>query len=491
MSHDRRSRRSFLKTTAAAGTLALLSPEEVFALLSGTTFIRPNLRNLTHTSPDIVAYKRGIKAMKALPSTNPLNWNRFANIHGSPSGTGPLWNSCQHGHWWFLPWHRMYLLYFERTIRKLSATPSFALPFWDYSAGASAVSTADNNYLARSIPKIFRSPTASNDLFTSNRGAGINTGGQLSSTATSHTAAFAFTNFTSATGTAANFGSQTVAASSHNSPPHGGLESNPHDAVHGGIGGGMGSFGTAARDPIFWCHHANIDRLWNLWLTTGGGRKDPFNGTWCNKVFTFFNENGVQVGIKVRDVINSLAQLKVKYEGEPAIPTQSCPLQLVLTDIPKIATIQQRTLMIADQGLTLGATPQSMSMRLPAAPVRARAQTAITSAERSLVLRVEGITVDKQPDIIYDVYVGLPAGQKPDPAGPFFVGTLSTFGADHAGPEGLTAAWKIDEAAARALQAKGDTVSVTFVPRGVLLNGREQIQPQGKVTFKRMRVVEE
>ncbi|WP_369420946.1 tyrosinase family protein [Algibacter mikhailovii] len=32
----------------------------------------------------------------------------------------------------------------------------------------------------------------------------------------------------------------------------------------------MGVHGTAALDPIFFLHHANIDRMWDAWNITGG-----------------------------------------------------------------------------------------------------------------------------------------------------------------------------------------------------------------------------
>ena len=38
-----------------------------------------------------------------------------------------------------------------------------------------------------------------------------------------------------------------------------------HGAVHVWVGGTMGRIDWAAYDPIFWAHHANIDRLWSLW----------------------------------------------------------------------------------------------------------------------------------------------------------------------------------------------------------------------------------
>lgn len=47
----------------------------------------------------------------------------------------------------------------------------------------------------------------------------------------------------------------------------GGLES-IHDLVHAWVGGRWGTMGRldgAPADPLFWMHHANIDRLWFQW----------------------------------------------------------------------------------------------------------------------------------------------------------------------------------------------------------------------------------
>jgi tyrosinase len=38
-----------------------------------------------------------------------------------------------------------------------------------------------------------------------------------------------------------------------------------HNSVHVWVGGTMGQIPWAAYDPIFWAHHAMIDRLWRLW----------------------------------------------------------------------------------------------------------------------------------------------------------------------------------------------------------------------------------
>ena len=37
-----------------------------------------------------------------------------------------------------------------------------------------------------------------------------------------------------------------------------------HNRVHQWVGGSMGP-GTSPNDPVFFLHHCNIDRLWEVW----------------------------------------------------------------------------------------------------------------------------------------------------------------------------------------------------------------------------------
>jgi tyrosinase len=42
----------------------------------------------------------------------------------------------------------------------------------------------------------------------------------------------------------------------------------------------MSAIPTAPADPIFWMHHANIDRLWAVWQKSaqGAGKNPPLAG---------------------------------------------------------------------------------------------------------------------------------------------------------------------------------------------------------------------
>ena len=279
--------------------------------LAQTVRVRRNIA--TAPAALITAFRTGVARMQALPASNPRSWQYWANVHGGPNNTPGTWNQCQHGSFFFLPWHRMYLFYLEKVLRSFSGDPNFALPYWNWTA----------NWV---MPPPFRSPAnaTSNRLFVAspNRSGGINAGVPLPSTNVSFSTAFSFTNFSSASG-GLNFGGRTVGGPVHFGSPHGQLESSPHDIIHVDIGGSNGWMSdpfTAARDPVFYVHHCNIDRLWKRWLALGGGRANPTgNATWMNQTFRFFNQDtNAVVNVRVRDFLDTVAQLQYRYDDDPA-----------------------------------------------------------------------------------------------------------------------------------------------------------------------------
>jgi tyrosinase len=76
---------------------------------------------------------------------------------------------------------------------------------------------------------------------------------------------------------------------SHSGETSGNLENNPHNFVHGFVGGNapdgetyglMADPGIAALDPIFYLHHCNIDRMWAAWNANGNG--NPLDSNWLS-----------------------------------------------------------------------------------------------------------------------------------------------------------------------------------------------------------------
>ncbi|MFN2595803.1 MAG: tyrosinase family protein, partial [Pyrinomonadaceae bacterium] len=88
--------------------------------------VRPNIADLQEGSRALQALRDGVAAMKKLDHTSPRDprgWEQQARIH---------LNFCPHSNWFFLPWHRAYLHYFEQICRAASGWADFTLPYWDW-----------------------------------------------------------------------------------------------------------------------------------------------------------------------------------------------------------------------------------------------------------------------------------------------------------------------------------------------------------------------
>src|SRR4030095_7761042 len=218
-------RRTLLQQAGIAGGLSLFghpfveSSRAQPAVSSSPIAVRRDIATLDPNGPEIAALRQGIQVMKSRPASDPTSWLYQANIHGTydtPSQAG--WNQCQHGSFFFLSWHRMYLYFFERILRAASGDATLALPYWNYS-----------NPAAQTLPLPFRVPAdTTNPLYVAERnpdGGGINNGASLPTSATSFTAAFAYTNFASRRGSGSSFGGQTLKRAQHFATPHGALES--------------------------------------------------------------------------------------------------------------------------------------------------------------------------------------------------------------------------------------------------------------------------
>src|SRR5882762_8284165 len=131
----RLTRRHFMVTAGAAASTVLGSSLFNLDTVWAAPLMRRNLGGMAASDPILVSYRKAIKAMKALPTANPLSWEYQAAIHGTlttPELTA--WNTCEHSTLYFWSWHRMYLYWFERIIRKMSGDSSWALPYWNWTA---------------------------------------------------------------------------------------------------------------------------------------------------------------------------------------------------------------------------------------------------------------------------------------------------------------------------------------------------------------------
>ena len=109
-------------------------------------------------------------------------------------------------------------------------------------------------------------------------------------------------------------------------PGPGTVEWIPHNSMHIWTGDNsrpnaenMGVYYSAGRDPIFYPHHANIDRLWESWRGIVGARRrraDFADPDWLDASFLFYDEDPKLVRIRVRDVLDTGA-LRYRYQDAP------------------------------------------------------------------------------------------------------------------------------------------------------------------------------
>jgi tyrosinase len=300
----------------------------------------------------------------------------------------------------------------------------WALPYWNYGLGGRDAT----------LPRAFRKPTlpggARNPLYVAERAPGINSGATLPALATSPARALKRPHFI---GAAEMGGGITQAAQF--SQRTGKLEGTPHNAVHGVVGGRTGWMGNilaAAKDPIFWLHHANIDRLWVEWIAEGQGRADPAQAQWRGHTFEFFDKHGKQVAMKCEGVLDTAADLHYTYDSTP--PVAAAPHVVPPAPGPDLASVKE------EQPQLVGATDRSFELVgqpvSVAVPIDAKA-AADLGPDQHVYLNVEDIEGERNPGTVYGIYVELPADASPAAEATRHVGNLSFFGIEGASsPQG-------------------------------------------------------
>jgi tyrosinase len=435
-------RRRFVVTAGAAASTVLGS--SIFNLDSvwAAPPIRRNLGPMTASDPILVSYGKAIKAMKALPTSNPLSWNYQAAIHRTTlSGSFPAWNTCQHSTHFFWSWHRMYLYWFERIIGKMCGDPTWRLPYWDY-----------HDPSQRTLPVPFRDPSSPLFVADPNRGFGWNSG----------SASFPASHVDPSAGMAEfdYFSGQSD------------IESNPHNNVHGDIGGWMGGVPTAAQDPVFYVHHSNIDRLWNLWLAQGGGRHNALSDSaWKTTTYTFFNESGAPVTMTACDILRCAEQLNYTYEGEPPQVKEYC----VRIIFPWWWLVVQVLIHWPGPPVELG--EREVSVPIDIAQIRERIPALLQNRNERLVIELDNVVAERAPGVVWEIYLGAPPNTALTAESPHFLGTMTLFSAgvrEHAHSEFQPGHFTFNATRAfeAALRTKQEKLPLVFVPTGPLIDGK-------------------
>ena len=76
----------------------------------------------------------------------------------------------------------------------------------------------------------------------------------------------------------------------------------------------MGSFTTAARDPIFFAHHGNLDRLWKAWRSDPNRKAtEPSTDNFLKHKFPFTWIDGTTLEVSVEDTLDT-GRLRYAYD---------------------------------------------------------------------------------------------------------------------------------------------------------------------------------
>lgn len=363
--------------------------------------------DFTNATPDtVLAFQLAVRAMKNRLPNDPTSWDALAALHNfhdfrsklhaisiaselppefdgaaehvrqvayqidfdklgaTSQGIRGAWGRClHHGSMgeapfrlgYFLGWHRQYLMVFEDVLVDAMKTaaaqhglkPVYGLPYWNY-------------YSSRTIPEPFRrvllADGSENPLYVSYRNTARNRRNDPQEMGLQSYLAFSLKDLRT------EKSEVTVALDEMgNTRPAEGfdeaLEVLPHDQVHGEIGGLMSDVNTAAWDPIFWLHHANIDRLWAGWLGNMAVKPSDMSADWRAQKFQYPTANGMREML-IGDVVSTAGYgydnitLPSQAGAGPSLP------------VPK-------PLIVATQPAKPSATTSSANSQSVAPPVRA------------------------------------------------------------------------------------------------------------------------
>jgi len=345
--------------------------------------ILPRRPASTLSGSEITKLKDAYHAMRALDTSDPNDprgFQRQANIHCFMCSQVSA-SEVVHGSWKFFTWHRAYLYFHERILGKLIGDMNFRLPYWDWDVASH-----------RRLPSAYTSPNdATNPLWNSTRGM------SPTDELPDEDVGDDVMNAALEAATFAEFGG----TSTDNGIP----EVTPHGSVHvdvGGCCGDMSAFETAGRDPVFYAHHSNVDKMWSDWNKGSSTHTNPTDPAFLNMTWNFYDENKVWRSITAAQVLNHENQLRYIYGPSRFSELLPCLLDWVVVR-----------------------TDWRLSKTLKLSPA---ARTSISKALGSrgrVRLHLTGVSIPLDKSAVYRIYASPEAAGKDEgPGGDGYLGTL-------------------------------------------------------------------
>jgi tyrosinase len=466
------------------------------------TYTRTNAWNNggTFNNPVLLWYAKAVGVMQSRQLNDTSSWWFFAAIHGeniaqgsfpgwgflpsppsvptaplpNPSDVDLYWDQCQHQSWYFPPWHRGYLLALEQQIRaavvSLGGPAAWALPYWNYFGPnnqfemppAFAEQNLPDNGGPNPLYVAARYGPDSDENIYIPTPVGINqhptdpnfVAGPVLEDCMSNDI---YTGSDAATPPPGFGGPQTDPLFWHGGGTSGNLEGNPHNLVHVYVGSGsqaplggneglMSDPDIAALDPIFYLHHANIDRMWAVWNIANENSND---NAWLQgpqppeREFAMPLPGGSWVYTPSQ--MSDLNQLNYTYDDlQPPAPVAPLMERLVRLGVPEEAAAtaaEEVAPMITGKEIELvGASPKALKLGTTGARTTVQldsnvrnkiaaslASVAETKNPDRVLLELENVRGQRDAYVL-SAYVNLPPGESPGEHPELLAGSAALFG---------------------------------------------------------------
>jgi hypothetical protein len=213
------------------------------------------------------------------------------------------------------------------------------------------------------------------------------------------------------------------------------IDQAPHGAIHNYVGGGyaedstlwnriyqgpnyglMAQVESAAFDPIFWVHHANIDYLWQKWDMSPNGARPILDSLLAQPwAYVFFDAKGNKIQYSIQEAYQKAFNMDYKYDilqGAPKLLKAEKP---VAENKEVIATAK------VEQVISKASHPVTMKI----SKTKSLLRKANDSTKKVTIMELT-IGFKSQPKQDYEVYVDTDKATDAKLAG-----ILTFFGAMH------------------------------------------------------------
>ena len=239
--------------------------------------------NVLSDSQALDKFVEGCRALKHEPLGDGFGtydfypwWHHRAMFTLTPPGTSTR-RSMAHSGPVFGPWHRLMLLVFEFDMRRVLGDDDFRLPYWDWGAeddptnsplwhalvmGGSGDPVGNGPFAGAEWPVRLTQDGNADRMIRVDLGLRRNVGARADTLAENG-------DISQVVGNTSTYATFPWSDSPNNSGFRIQLEIPMHNMVHQLVGGDMMA-STSPNDPVFFLHHANIDRIWAAWQAEHG-----------------------------------------------------------------------------------------------------------------------------------------------------------------------------------------------------------------------------